>query len=76
MLLFRSRKHPIHPMLVGIPIGLWVFAVLADLVHVGGGVSAGTFAEDGRRRFLASDSCSWDLAAGSVGSLFSSTAWA
>ncbi len=28
------RKHPIHPMLVGIPIGLWVFAVVADLVHV------------------------------------------
>ena len=31
------RKHPIHPMLVGIPIGLWVFAVVADLVHMGGG---------------------------------------
>ena len=31
------RKHPIHPMLVGIPIGLWVFAVVADLVHTGGG---------------------------------------
>ena len=28
------RKHPIHPMLVGIPIGLWVFAVVADLVHM------------------------------------------
>ena len=31
------RKHPIHPMLVGIPIGLWVFAVVADLVHMGWG---------------------------------------
>ena len=31
------RRHPIHPMLVGIPIGLWVFAVVADLVHMGGG---------------------------------------
>jgi uncharacterized membrane protein len=34
------RKHPIHPMLVGIPIGLWVFAVVADLMHVGGGGAA------------------------------------
>jgi uncharacterized membrane protein len=31
------RRHPIHPILVGIPIGLWVFAVVADLVHMGGG---------------------------------------
>jgi uncharacterized membrane protein len=31
------QKHPIHPMLVGIPIGLWVFAVIADLVHMSGG---------------------------------------
>lgn len=31
------RKHPIHPMLVGIPIGLWVFAVVADVVHMVGG---------------------------------------
>ena len=28
------RHHPIHPMLVGIPIGLWVFATVADLVHL------------------------------------------
>ena len=28
------RKHPIHPMLVGIPIGLWTFAVVADLMHL------------------------------------------
>jgi uncharacterized membrane protein len=34
------RKHPIHPMLVGIPIGLWVFAVVADLVHMGWGGAA------------------------------------
>ena len=34
------RKHPIHPMLVGIPIGLWVFAVVADLVHMSGGGAA------------------------------------
>lgn len=31
------RDHPIHPMLVGIPIGLWVFATMADLVHLLGG---------------------------------------
>ena len=30
-------RHPIHPMLVGIPIGLWVFAMVADLVHLFGG---------------------------------------
>jgi uncharacterized membrane protein len=28
-------------MLVGIPIGLWVFAVVADLVHMGGGGPTG-----------------------------------
>ena len=31
--------HPIHPMLVPIPIGLWVFSLVCDLIHVGGGVS-------------------------------------
>ena len=31
-------KHPIHPMLVAFPIGLWVFSVIADLVtYFGGG---------------------------------------
>lgn len=28
--------HPIHPMLVGIPIGLWLFSLVCDLVHVCG----------------------------------------
>jgi uncharacterized membrane protein len=27
-------KHPIHPMLVGIPIGLWLFSLICDLVAV------------------------------------------
>jgi uncharacterized membrane protein len=27
------RKHPIHPLLVGIPIGLWVFSLICDLVY-------------------------------------------
>ena len=26
-------KHPIHPMLVAIPIGLWVFSLVCDLVY-------------------------------------------
>ena len=28
--------HPIHPMLVPIPIGLWIFSLVCDLVHEGG----------------------------------------
>jgi uncharacterized membrane protein len=32
--------HPIHPMLVPIPIGLWIFSLVSDLVHVGGGTAA------------------------------------
>ncbi len=26
-------KHPLHPMLVGLPIGLWVFALVCDVVY-------------------------------------------
>ena len=26
-------KHPIHPMLVAIPIGLWIFSLICDLVY-------------------------------------------
>ena len=29
----RVAKHPIHPMLVAIPIGLWVFSLVCDVVH-------------------------------------------
>jgi uncharacterized membrane protein len=28
-------KHPLHPMLVAIPIGLWVFSLVCDLLRVG-----------------------------------------
>lgn len=28
--------HPIHPMLVPIPIGLWIFSLVCDLIHVAG----------------------------------------
>jgi len=30
------KEHPIHPMLVGIPIGLWVFSIMADFTHLSG----------------------------------------
>jgi len=29
-------KHPIHPMLVALPIGLWVFSLIADLIALAG----------------------------------------
>ncbi|HEY3303153.1 MAG TPA: DUF2231 domain-containing protein [Candidatus Binatia bacterium] len=29
-------KHPIHPMLVAVPIGLWVFSLVADLIGAAG----------------------------------------
>jgi uncharacterized membrane protein len=32
-------KHPIHPMLVAIPIGLWIFSLACDLIRVLGGTS-------------------------------------
>ena len=28
--------HPINPMLVALPIGLWIFSLVCDLVHVYG----------------------------------------
>jgi uncharacterized membrane protein len=27
-------KHPIHPMLIGIPIGLWIFSLVCDLLSL------------------------------------------
>lgn len=33
-------RHPIHPMLVPIPIGLWIFSFVCDLFHVGGSANA------------------------------------
>ena len=32
-------KHPLHPMLVAVPIGLWLFSLVCDLVHRFGGTS-------------------------------------
>ena len=34
------KKHPLHPMLVGLPIGLWVFAMFCDMVRAAGGDAA------------------------------------
>jgi uncharacterized membrane protein len=31
------KKHPLHPMLVTVPIGLWVFALVCDIVAISGG---------------------------------------
>jgi uncharacterized membrane protein len=28
--------HPIHPMLVALPIGLWIFSLVCDLFYAGG----------------------------------------
>ena len=33
-------KHPVHPMLVAFPIGLWVFALVCDIVRLAGGSPA------------------------------------
>lgn len=29
-------RHPLHPMLVPVPIGLWIFSLICDLFHAGG----------------------------------------
>jgi uncharacterized membrane protein len=33
------KNHPLHPILVSIPIGLWTFAFVCDLIHVFGGTT-------------------------------------
>ena len=33
------KKHPLHPMLVAFPIGLWVFALICDMMRAAGGNS-------------------------------------
>jgi uncharacterized membrane protein len=30
-------KHPLHPMLVVFPIGLWIFSLIADFIFLSGG---------------------------------------
>jgi uncharacterized membrane protein len=34
------RKHPLHPILVTLPIGLWVFALICDISRMAGGSPA------------------------------------
>jgi len=29
-------KHPIHPMLIVFPIGLWIFSLTCDLIRLAG----------------------------------------
>ena len=29
-------RHPLHPILIPLPIGLWVFSLVADLVFLAG----------------------------------------
>ena len=39
------RNHPIHPMFVAIPLGLWIFALVCDIVRAcGGGATWNTVA--------------------------------
>ena len=35
----QIAKHPIHPMLVAIPIGLWIFSLACDVIRVMGATS-------------------------------------
>lgn len=32
----KIRKHPVHPMIVPIPIGLWIFSFVCDLIYLFG----------------------------------------
>ena len=33
------KKHPMHPILIALPIGLWIFALVCDLVRAAGGAA-------------------------------------
>jgi uncharacterized membrane protein len=30
----KIRKHPVHPMIVPLPIGLWVFSLVCDVIYL------------------------------------------
>ena len=32
----QIKKHPIHPMLIPLPIGLWVFSLVSDIIFKAG----------------------------------------
>lgn len=38
--LARVGNHPIHPMLVAFPVGLWIFSLVADIIYRAGGPDA------------------------------------
>ena len=38
------KGHPLHPMLITIPIGLWIFSLASDIIHLGR-LAAGPWAE-------------------------------
>jgi len=45
-------KHPIHPMLIVFPIGLWIFSLACDLIDwpaAQRGMDHGRFLQHGRR---------------------------
>ncbi len=33
----RMANHPVHPMLIPFPIGLWIFSLVADIIYRAGG---------------------------------------
>lgn len=35
--LARIGNHPIHPMLIPLPIGLWIFSLVTDIIYRAGG---------------------------------------
>jgi uncharacterized membrane protein len=51
-------KHPIHPMLVAIPIGLWIFSFVADVIF-----------RTGSDRPIGNDVAFYTLVGGIVGAL-------
>jgi uncharacterized membrane protein len=53
----RVAGHPLHPILVAIPIGLWIFSLVCDIVHALGG------------RPVWSDVAFYTMAGGLVGAL-------
>ena len=55
----RALGHPVHPMLVAFPIGLWTTAVVFDLIHLISGNDV--FAEVGY----------WNIVAGLIGAVLS-----
>jgi uncharacterized membrane protein len=36
----RIANHPVHPMLIPLPIGLWIFSLVSDIIYFAGGGQA------------------------------------